>query len=467
MNFQELNCKASELIMDKIPLIVCAQENNSSDMIVDVRSLVSYQFNYNEAGEIIIPFPMKKNHREFAVQLTEYLNKVEFEKVQLYIDLEDEHILEVIEVIALMYPQSNLYKTNSVTAKLKEIYFIVKDKQTISSKLVHMNQVVQNVFYARNLINRPANEFRPSDFVAEASKLEALGINCKVLQGNAIAEMGCLSAVGQASSDKAKLIILERIVRPGEPIVGLIGKGITFDTGGLSIKTPSSHMETMKADMAGGATVMAIIKAAAEIQFEHNLVVIVPCAENMISGDAIRPGDVVKSLSGQTVEILNTDAEGRLVLCDAITYMENKYKPAVLIDFATLTGAMSVALGKVYMGLFSNSDALARILKVSGESTNERVWRMPLGREYDALLESKVADMKNIASPGSGAGSITAAQFLARFVKTKAWAHIDFANTAYLEEAGPRSRFGATGDGVRLVLHALPDLVELAYQVNG
>jgi leucyl aminopeptidase len=242
--------------------------------------------------------------------------------------------------------------------------------------------------------------------------------------------MGSLLAVAQGSRQPPRLIVLEYLRgTKGEAPVALVGKGITFDTGGISIK-PSDKMDEMKFDMCGAASVLGTFKAVAQLKLPVNLVGVIPTCENMPGGEATRPGDIVTSMAGITIEILNTDAEGRLILCDALTYVEKNYQPAFCVDVATLTGAIVVALGSFPSGLFSNTPALARALLDAGEDTGDRAWQMPLWEDYQPMLRSEHADVANI-SGGREAGSITAASFLHRFTRKMKWAHLDIAATAW------------------------------------
>jgi leucyl aminopeptidase len=253
------------------------------------------------------------------------------------------------------------------------------------------------------------------------------------------------------SANPSRLITLEWNGNPSSksPAIGLVGKGVTFDTGGYSLKT--AGMEEMKMDMGGSAVVLGVIKALALRKSKSNVVGVIGSVENMVSANAQRPSDIVKSMSGQTIEVLNTDAEGRLVLADALWYCQEKYNVKKMINFATLTGAVIAALGNFYAGLFSNSDKLSDDLTKSGKKTDEKVWRFPLGKEYDELLNCDIADVKNITGTG-GAGSITAAQFLKRFVKKDVeWAHLDIAGVTWLDKDQPLSKKGGTAFGVRLI----------------
>ena len=264
--------------------------------------------------------------------------------------------------------------------------------------------------------------------------------------------MGALLGVGMGSANPSRLVTLEWNGNSlsKDPPLGLVGKGVTFDTGGISIK-PSEGMEEMKMDMGGSALVLGVMKTLALRKAKANVVGVIGLVENMVSSNAQRPSDIVKSMSGKTIEVLNTDAEGRLVLADALWYCQEKFKVKTIIDFATLTGAIIVALGNFYAGLFSSSKDLSNKLIKSGENTDEKVWEFPLGKEYDLLLDCDIADVKNITGT-RGAGSITAAQFLKRFVKDDvAWAHLDIAGVTWINKDLPLSSKGGTGFGVRLI----------------
>src|SRR5688572_10533913 len=303
------------------------------------------------------------------------------------------------------------------------------------------------VTFAKSLANRPGNHCTPTYLAEQARKLgKEHALKVEVLDRKELEKlgMGSFLAVSQGSAEPPRFIVARYDGAPKTqaPVV-LVGKGITFDTGGISIK-PAAEMDEMKYDMGGAASVLGTLRAVAELKPRLNLVVIIPACENMPSGNAVKPGDVVTSLSGQTIEILNTDAEGRLILCDALTYAE-RFKPAVLVDIATLTGACVIALGHHRSGLFSNDDALAEELLAAGEQALDPAWRMPLDDEYDEALKSSFADMANVG-PRAG-GSITAAMFLKRFAGKQRWAHLDVAGTAWRSGANK----GATGRPVPLL----------------
>ena len=308
--------------------------------------------------------------------------------------------------------------------------------------------------FTRTLVTEPANILYPESFVARCRQaLEGLGVEFEVLGEDEMRElgMGALLGVGQGSERQSQLLAMRwrGAADPDATPVVLIGKGITFDTGGISIK-PAQGMEAMKWDMGGAGAVAGAMRAIAGRNAKANVVGICVLAENMPDGRAQRPGDIVTSMSGQTIEVINTDAEGRLVLCDAMTWAQRQYKPEVMVDLATLTGAMIVSLGHEYAGVFSNDDGLAGALADAGTSTGDRLWRMPLGEAYDKLMDSPVADMKN--SGAREAGSITAACFLQRFVEQGVkWAHLDIAGMVWSEKPGHLFDKGATGFGVALL----------------
>jgi leucyl aminopeptidase len=311
--------------------------------------------------------------------------------------------------------------------------------------------LVAGVELAKEWANRPANHATPTH-LAETAKTIASGraFKCEVLGPKEVAKlgMGAFMAVAQGSAEPLRFIVMRYNGAPSSqaPVV-LVGKGITFDTGGISIK-PAGEMDEMKYDMGGAASVLGVFKALGELKPAINVVGLIPATENMPDGLAVKPGDVVTSMSGQTIEILNTDAEGRLVLCDALTYAE-RFKPKAVIDIATLTGACVIALGAVRTGLFSSDDTLAIQLQQAGETSGDTCWRMPLDDDYAEGLKSRFADVANVA--GRAAGSVTAAKFLQRFTKSFAWAHLDIAGTAWRGGAAK----GATGRPVGLLLQYL------------
>ncbi len=338
-------------------------------------------------------------------------------------------------------PASKLATVSLVCAK--------GDVAVLSGGLRRGEAIADGTTLARECANRPGNHCTPSFLAEQARKIaKEHGLKVEVLDRKDCEKlgMGSFLAVAQGSDEPLKFIVARWNggAKADAPVV-LVGKGITFDTGGISIK-PASEMDEMKFDMGGAASVLGTLKAVASLKAKVNLIGIIPACENMPSGRAIKPGDVVKSLSGQTIEILNTDAEGRLILCDALTYAE-RFKPAVVVDIATLTGACVIALGHHRSGLFSADDALAHELLAAGEQALDPAWRMPLDEEYDEALKSHFADMGNVG--GRAGGSITAAKFLQRFTAKLRWAHLDIAGTAW--KSGHAK--GATGRPVPLLTH--------------
>jgi leucyl aminopeptidase len=313
----------------------------------------------------------------------------------------------------------------------------------------------------RELVAEPANIIYPESFVERVRHLTDLGVEVRVLgeAEMAAAGMGALLGVSQGSVRDAQLLVMSwNGGEPGATPTVFVGKGVTFDTGGISIK-PAQGMEGMKWDMGGAGAVAGAMKALAGRKAKANVIGICGLVENMPDGNAQRPGDVVTTMSGQTVEVINTDAEGRLVLCDAITWAQKEFKPRTIVDLATLTGAMVISLGHEYAGIFANDEALAANLIKAGEASGDKLWRQPLGEAYDKLIDSPIADMKNVGP--REAGSITAAQFIKRFVDDGvAWAHLDIAGMAWSDKAGTLFDKGATGYGVRLLDQFIADTVE-------
>jgi leucyl aminopeptidase len=320
--------------------------------------------------------------------------------------------------------------------------------------------VAGGVSIARDLVNEPANFLGPVEFAARAKTLQSLGVKVEILTEREMRKlgMGALLGVAQGSPRPPRLVVMEwNGGKARDKPIAFVGKGVTFDTGGNSMK-PASGMEDMKGDMGGAAAVTGLMHTLAARKAKANVVGIIGCVENSVDGNAQRPGDIVTSMSGQTIEVLNTDAEGRLVLCDALWYCHQRFQPRFMVNLATLTGAIIVALGQHHAGLFSNSDELAGRLAAAGATTQEKLWRMPLGAEYDKLIDSKNADMKNIG--GRYGGAITAAQFLQRFVKDTPWAHLDVAGTAMGSPSNEINQSWGSGFGVRLLDRLVRDHYE-------
>ena len=321
--------------------------------------------------------------------------------------------------------------------------------------------IAEGVEFTRELVTEPANVIYPESFVERCkARLEGTGIEIVVL---GLAEMtalgmGALLGVAQGSVREPKILAMRWKGKAGARPTAFVGKGVTFDTGGISIK-PAGGMEDMKWDMGGAGAVAGTMLALARRKAQADVIGVCGLVENMPDGNAQRPGDVVTTMSGQTVEVINTDAEGRLVLCDALTWVQKEYSPATIVDLATLTGAIIVSLGHEHAGMFCNDDLLASQLDAAGRASGDALWRFPLGAAYDKLIDSPIADMKNVG-PRYG-GSITAAQFLQRYVdKGVAWAHLDIAGTVWIDKPGATHEKGATGFGVRLLDRYVRDVLE-------
>ncbi|GLS32380.1 leucyl aminopeptidase [Mesorhizobium albiziae] len=358
------------------------------------------------------------------------------------------------------------YKTKKDDADAKpekkpaKFTILCADPTAAKKAFAEVEGVVNGVVLARDLVNEPANILGPVELAARASELEELGLKVEVLNEKDMKKlgMGALLGVAQGSPRPPRLVVMSwNGGKAKEKPVAFIGKGVVFDTGGNSIK-PAAGMEDMKGDMGGAAAVTGLMHALAARKAKVNAIGIIGCVENSVDGNAQRPGDIVTSMSGQTIEVLNTDAEGRLVLADALWYCNDRFQPKFMINLATLTGAIMVALGQHHAGLFSNNDELSERLTAAGLATQERLWRMPLGPDYDKLIDSKNADMKNIG--GRYGGSITAAQFLKRFVKDTPWAHLDIAGTAMGSPSNEINQSWASGFGVRLLDRLVRDHYE-------
>ncbi|WP_407181177.1 leucyl aminopeptidase [Bradyrhizobium sp. STM 3562] len=341
-----------------------------------------------------------------------------------------------------------------------DIFLAVEDVAATRKAFAPDSQVVDGVDLARDLVNEPPNVLYPEEFARRAAQLRKLDVEVEILDVKAMTKlgMGALLGVAQGSERPGRTVIMRwNGGKRGEAPVAFIGKGVCFDTGGISIKG-AANMEEMKGDMAGAACVVGLMHALAARKAKVNAVGAIGLVENMPSGNAQRPGDIVTSMSGQTIEIINTDAEGRLVLADVLWYVAKKIKPKFMVDLATLTGAIVVSLGNEHAGLFSNNDELAERLVKCGLETGEKVWRMPLSPEYDKLIDSQFADMKNTG--GRYGGSITAAQFLQRFVDSTPWAHLDIAGTAMGAPKSEINQSWGSGFGVRLLNRLVADHYE-------
>ncbi len=359
------------------------------------------------------------------------------------------------------------YRTKEKPEKkpsLKSVTVMVKGAQAARSIYRRLEKVADGIFFTRDLVSEPGNVIYPETLARQAKTLVKLGVKVEVLGEARMRKlgMGALLGVGQGSARESQLVVMRwdgtRASARTKPLA-VVGKGVTFDTGGISIK-PARGMEEMKWDMGGAGTVIGLMQALAGRKARTHVVGVIGLVENMPSATAQRPGDVVTSMSGQTIEVINTDAEGRLVLADALWYAQDRFKPRAMINLATLTGAIIVSLGHVHAGLFSNDDELAEHITAAGQAEGERVWRLPLAEEYDKDINSDIADMQNIGV-NRAAGSITAAQFLKRFVKDLPWAHLDIAGMAWSKKDKPTVPKGATAFGVRLLDRLVAEHYEL------
>tara|TARA_R110001606_G_scaffold137327_5_gene275248 strand:- start:25985 stop:27442 length:1458 start_codon:yes stop_codon:yes gene_type:complete len=378
--------------------------------------------------------------------------------------LDDERLAKLLFGAKLRSWRHDKYRTTMPEKQkvtLQTITMLDQDLETAKA-WTDLSAVADGVALTRELVAEPANAIYPESFVARCEELKELGVEFTVLGWDEMEKlgMGALLGVSQGSERPPRLLAMRWDGTNGEQKtpLALVGKGVTFDTGGISLK-PGAGMEEMKWDMGGAGAVAGTMKALAGRKAKAHVVGVCGLVENMPDGKAQRPGDVVTSMNGQTIEVINTDAEGRLVLCDAMHWTQETFKPEVLIDLATLTGAMIIALGNEHAGCFSNDDDLAEDLIDAGKDAGDPLWRLPVGPAYDKLINSPIADMKNVGP--RGAGSITAAQFLKRFVKEGVkWAHLDIAGMVWADKPGPVWDKGATGYGVRLLNQYVADNFE-------
>jgi len=408
---------------------------------------------------------MSTDYENIGSKLFDYLkkNKIENSFIDISkIDITHIQLENAIHGAKLKSYNFNIYKSND--KKNKNINLNVVGKQLVKSNILRkkLDALLEGVFFARDLVSEPGNILHPDEYTKRLLKLKKIGLRVTVYNKKKLKKLGCnaLLGVGQGSIRGSYLVTIEwKGNKSKSKPLAFVGKGVCFDTGGISLK-PARFMEDMTYDMAGSAVVVGLMKNFALRKAKINAVGVVGLVENMPGGNAQRPGDIVKSYSGKTIEVLNTDAEGRLVLADALTYTEKKFKPELIIDLATLTGAIIVSLGSEYAGLFSNNDRLSKQIFDAGEKVDEKVWRLPLHKNYDKLMDSKTADVQNINYVG-GAGSTTAAQFLQRFIINKTpWAHLDIAGMAFSKYAGALNSGGATGYGVRLLNKFIEDNYE-------
>ena len=428
-----------------------------------------FVFDVNSKKKIIL-ISIKKNIKISDVENlgAEFYKKINYGKNSEYFIISDSAVTKVdnflgyfLHGLKLKSYEFKKYKTKKDTRSISINIIGNKNKPSNQNQL-RFKALEEGTFYARDLVSEPGNILHPDEYAKRLSSLRKDGLKISIYDEKKLKKLGMFSllGVGQGSVRGSYLVTMEwNGAKNSSKPLAFVGKGVCFDTGGYSLK-PAKFMEDMTYDMAGSATVVGLMKNFALRKAKINAVGVVGLVENMVSGNAQRPGDIVKSYSGKTIEILNTDAEGRLVLADALTFTEKKFKPKFIVDLATLTGAIIVSLGSEYAGLFSNDDKLSQQIFNAGEKVQEKVWRMPLHKNYDKLMNSKNADVQNINYVG-GAGSTTAAQFLQRFILNNTpWAHLDIAGMAFSKYGGALNSGGATGFGVRL----LNQLVEENYE---
>ena len=416
----------------------------------------------NSFSKIIIISPGKKNSisgNDFAIiggKINQISSKSKNRKVSVLVAndfFNDENLVEIGFGATLNTYKFDKYKSKKKAIKqINEIIIISKNAVKLKNKFRQKNSVAEGIFLARDLVNEPSNILNPEEYAKRIKGLSKYGLKIEVLNETKMKKLGMWSllGVGRGSQYESQLVIMKwdgNKSKKSKPLC-FVGKGVCFDSGGISLK-PGNKMEEMIGDMGGSAAVVGLMKALALRKAKVNVIGVVGLVENMPDGTAQKPGDIVKSMSGQTIEIQNTDAEGRLVLADALWYAQDKYKPEIMIDLATLTGAIVMSLGNKMAGIFSNNDDLSNKLLDAGRDSGDNVWRLPLSDSYDKMINSKFADMKNIGI--GGAGSITAAQFLKRFVNKVPWVHIDIAGTATGMEKSSINTSWATGFGVNLL----------------
>ena len=437
--------KTSDL---KTNLLVFELSSKKKIILVSLKNNILSSDLENLGAEFFVKINYGKNS-EYLINLDSIANK--------YKSLAG-HFLHGIKLKSYEF---NKYKSKK---KIRHITLnVAGDKnKLLNVKNIRFKALEEGIFFARDLVSEPGNILHPDEYAKRLKSLKKNGLKINIFNDKKLKKLGmnALLGVGQGSVRGSYLVTIEwKGLKNNSKPLAFVGKGVCFDTGGYSLK-PAKFMEDMTYDMAGSAAVVGLMKSLALRKAKINAVGVVGLVENMVSGNAQRPGDIVKSFSGKTIEILNTDAEGRLVLADAITYTEKKFNPRFMIDLATLTGAIIVSLGSEYAGLFSNNDKLSKELINSGNKVQEKLWRMPLNKNFDKLINSKNADMQNINYVG-GAGSTTAAQFLQRFIlKNTPWAHLDIAGMAFSKYGGALNSGGATGYGVRLLNQLIEDYYE-------
>ena len=431
------------------------------------KNLLSFEIN---SKKTIFLISIKKNLKSSDVETlgAKFHSYIDYDKKNDYVINSDtinskinNFVGHFLHGLKLKSYEFNVYKTKKKRNHISINVTGNKNKVPVKDQL-KFKALEEGTFYTRDLVSEPGNVLHPDEYAKRLKSLKKNGLKVSIYDDKKLKKLGmnALLGVGQGSIRGSYLVTIEwKGAKINSKPLAFVGKGVCFDTGGYSLK-PAKFMEDMTYDMAGSATVVGLMKNLALRKAKVNAVGVVGLVENMVSGNAQRPGDIVKSYSGKTIEVLNTDAEGRLVLADALTFTEKKFKPKFMVDLATLTGAIIVSLGSEYAGLFSNNDKLSNQLLEAGEKVEEKLWRMPLHKNFDKLIDSKNADMQNINYVG-GAGSTTAAQFLQRFILNKTpWAHLDIAGMAFSKYGGALNSGGATGYGVRLLNQLIEDNYE-------
>lgn len=444
------------------------------------KKFVTVVYPGEEFGRIIIAGTGKaesdnpeKSIRELGASIQSYVNHSKIKEAAIYVDAPLYGYAEGVAAANIAYgarlksynfDKYFTQKKDSEKPSLKNLSVATNAVAEAETKFEILNAIADGVFLARDVVSEPPNVIYPESYALKIKEeMKQVGVKVEILDEKDLNKLGmhALLGVGQGSRRDSRVVVMTHMGsddKKDQPIA-FIGKGVTFDTGGISLK-PSNGMEDMKYDMGGSASVVGVMKALGGRKAKVNAIGVVGLVENMPDGNAQRPSDVVTSMSGQTIEVLNTDAEGRLVLADILWYAQDKYKPKFMIDLATLTGACVIALGSHKAGLMSNDDNLAEQIFESGEEVGENFWRLPLGKEYDKQIDSKIADVQNISNTRGG-GTITAGQFLQRFVNECTWAHLDIAGMAWADKAKPLTPSGAVGFGVQ----ALDRLVSKYYEV--
>lgn len=462
-------------------------EKNTNIVISDIIKAQNYEGEY---GEVLVIPTAKKNPANIVLislgnqtnantidqlkiggKIYDSLQQCKAYSASLYFPSEDNKHSEDEQHMPLnillgiltksFYFDQYLTKKKDDFLKVQSIDAALTNSDQLKAEFEKINAIYQGCAFTKTLVSEPGNVLTPENFASRCQELSKLGLKVEILNEEEMASlnMNALLGVARGSRNKPKLVVMRwEGSQDSNETLAFIGKGVTFDTGGLSLK-PANAMIGMKYDMAGAAVVAGLMKTLALRKAKVNVVGVLGLVENMPGGNAQRPEDIVKTMSGQTVEVLNTDAEGRLVLADALWYTQDKFKPKFMINLATLTGAMVITLADQYAGIFSNDDQLVQKLCDAGYKTGEKLWRLPLDKEYDKMIDSKIADMQNI-STGRGAGSITAAQFLQRFVNNVPWAHLDIAGVTDSSKKSDLNQAGATGFGVRVLNQFLEDYYE-------